>query len=256
MPPDEQLRRWMRTMERRLGSMNGGGGDPGEHNHSGVYAPVHGHPYATTAHNHDTAYAPVHTHPYEASGAVAAHAAAGDPHPGYLTSAEGNGAYATAGHTHAGGGASPVTVQKATVDQAISTVTLANATDLSFTVTAGQDREFEYVLPITSAALTTGFQVGFTFPLLNAAGYFLAVVEYQSSATAWTVQTLNVTATNVGSVAGALVTAAYVVAPTPLMARIKGIVANPTAGTVALQFRSEVAGSAITVKRGATLKYA
>jgi hypothetical protein len=35
-----------------------------------------------------SAKADVHTHPYEASGAVATHAAAGDPHAGYLTPAE------------------------------------------------------------------------------------------------------------------------------------------------------------------------
>lgn len=36
------------------------------------------------------------------SDAVAAHAAAGDPHPTYLTATEGNAAYAATGHTHAG----------------------------------------------------------------------------------------------------------------------------------------------------------
>lgn len=47
---------------------------------------------ATTGHTH--------TGVYELSGAVDAHAAAGDPHPVYLTSAEANAAYAATGHTH------------------------------------------------------------------------------------------------------------------------------------------------------------
>lgn len=38
-----------------------------------------------------------HAHPYEASGAVATHAGLSDPHPGYLTPAEGNVAYEAAG---------------------------------------------------------------------------------------------------------------------------------------------------------------
>lgn len=48
--------------------------------------------------------APTHGHPYEASGAVATHEAALDPHPTYLTSAEGNVAYEASGAvtTHAG----------------------------------------------------------------------------------------------------------------------------------------------------------
>lgn len=38
----------------------------------------------------------------ETAGTVAAHEAAGDPHPQYLTAAEGNAAYASAGHSHNG----------------------------------------------------------------------------------------------------------------------------------------------------------
>lgn len=40
---------------------------------------------------------------FEAAGAVAAHAAAGDPHSVYLTSAEGNATYAAVGHVGSGG---------------------------------------------------------------------------------------------------------------------------------------------------------
>jgi hypothetical protein len=39
---------------------------------------------------------------FEAAGSVAAHAAAADPHPIYLTGAEGNAAYSALGHTHSG----------------------------------------------------------------------------------------------------------------------------------------------------------
>lgn len=90
---DDQLRRWMRAIERQVHggtSTSTGNGGSAPHNHDGAYAPPHGHPYAGTAHNHDAAYAAVHQHPYEPSGAVAGHVAAGNPHP----------AYAAVGHSH------------------------------------------------------------------------------------------------------------------------------------------------------------
>jgi hypothetical protein len=94
------------------------------HNHDGTYAAPHAHPYSSDAHAHAGVYEPVHAHPYaatahahvltepdipaaiardtEVTSAISTHAAAVDPHPGYLTAAEGNAAYAaavdTAGH--------------------------------------------------------------------------------------------------------------------------------------------------------------
>lgn len=85
------------------------------HAHTGTYEPVHAHPYAATVHGHvvadttnlqaslDGKSATGHTHAYEPSGTVATHAGAADPHPGYLTPAEGNAAYSATNHVHAGG---------------------------------------------------------------------------------------------------------------------------------------------------------
>lgn len=61
------------------------------------------HVHATTGlalsgHDHSGVYDPAGT----AASAVSTHEAAADPHPGYLTAAEGNSAYATVAHTHAG----------------------------------------------------------------------------------------------------------------------------------------------------------
>jgi hypothetical protein len=62
----------------------------------------------------DARYSPLgHSHSYEAAGAVAAHEAAGDPHPGYLTLTEGNAAFAALGHTH---DTSSVTLENRTSD--------------------------------------------------------------------------------------------------------------------------------------------
>ena len=65
--------------------------------HAHDYEPLHAHPYSSTGHNHDGSYAPTHSHPYEAAGTVSAHVAQGDPHPVYLTSAEGDALYV---HSH------------------------------------------------------------------------------------------------------------------------------------------------------------
>lgn len=212
------------------------GGDPGgggPHDHDGTYAPVHTHPYAATA----------HTHPY----ADSSHAhTAGDA--ATLDGLDST-AFALADHTHAGG-SSAVTVQKVTADQANSTVNLANATGMAFAVAANTAYEFEYLLAITSAALTTGWQFAFTGPA--APTTWIAAHEYQSSATAWTTST----SSGVTYPAFTLVTAAYTITA-PILVRIKGVlVTGAASGTLQLQFRSEVAASAITLKRGSTLKYA
>lgn len=140
------------------------------------------------------------------------------------------------------GGSGP-TVVKTSADQPFTTVTLANITGLTVPVVSGVAYQLDALLAITSAATTTGWQFGITGPAMSS---FLAVCEYQSSATAWTSSTL----TAPGGFT--LVTAAYA-ANTPILVRISALV-NPSAnGSIQLQARSEVAGSAITVRRGATL---
>ena len=76
------------------------------HNHSGVYEPVHSHPYSASGHAHAGVYEPVHSHPY-----------------------------AAAGHTH-GGGSSPWTLAIKTADQNNNTTTLADDTAVQFTPVA------------------------------------------------------------------------------------------------------------------------
>lgn len=218
---DEQDRRWRRSIERRIGELANAGssGSPGQHDHAGTYSTV-GHTHPPPTHNHDGAYAPPHSHPYSPDN-----------------------------HTHAGG-SSAVTVQKVTADQANNTVTMANAANMGIVAAANTAYEFEYLLAITSAALTTGWQFGFTGPAAPTS--FIAVCEHQSSATAWTVSTSNA----ITYPAFTLVTAAYTITA-PIAVRIKGVlVTAAAAGTLQLQFRSEVATSAITLKRGSTLKIA
>lgn len=131
-------------------------------------------------------------------------------------------------------------------DRTNSTVTLADITDLSFTVAASGAYTFDYALMITSAALTTGWTFGFTGP--SAPTTFSATQEYQSSATAWTTSTIG-SFTNFTTVLSA-----YAITPTIIHVRIRGQLVNgANAGTVNLRFASEVAASAIVVKRGSLL---
>ena len=127
-----------------------------------------------------------------------------------------------------------------------TSVTLANVAGLSVPLAANTAYKIDALLALTSAAVTTGWQLGVTGPA--GLSSFIAACEYQSSATAWT------TATLIAIGAFPLVTAAYAATPTQILARITGTVVNGgTAGQLQIQARSEIAGSAITVKRGSTL---
>ncbi len=76
------------------------------HTHAGVYEPADatilkdadiGVTVAAQGHNHTGTYDPAGT----AASAISDHEAAANPHPTYLTQAEGDGLYAASGHTHA-----------------------------------------------------------------------------------------------------------------------------------------------------------
>jgi hypothetical protein len=138
------------------------------------------------------------------------------------------------------------TVYRLEADVTNSTVTAANVVNWAVDVVANEVYTLTYTFLLTSAALTTGWQFGWTGPASPT--LFNAVIEYQSSATAWTVQTVQSFTT------GTLVTAAYVATPTPIAVRISAQLINgANAGTVNFRFSSEVAASAIVLKRGGVL---
>lgn len=148
------------------------------HNHDGTYSPAaHNHDasYASTAHLHDDRYYTEtevdtalagksdtghnHSGTYDpagtASAAVAAHEAAVDPHPTYLTAAEGNAAYATAGHNHdasyeAAGAVAAHEADTLGVHGIADTSALLDNADIGTTVQA-----HSAVLSATTASFTT-----------------------------------------------------------------------------------------------------
>lgn len=158
---------------------------PTTHNHDAAYtaaghaaaaAPHSGH--APTSHSHvdadlpaglardaevAAAYSPlVHTHSYETAGAVAAHAAAADPHPTYLTQSEGDAAYATVAHTH---GIPSAGVMRVASPQTMTATAQTAVTGMSFSVAANATYYFVMSIRITTSSGTVPTTAwGFTGP--------------------------------------------------------------------------------------------
>ena len=123
--------------------------------------------------------------------------------------------------------------------------TIADVTGLSFAVVAGQTYWYEFVIPYTSAAATTGSRWAINGPaaptMLNHRS------EYTLAAT--TVTTNNATAYDIPAASNATsLTAGNI-------ATMWGIIKPSSNGTVTARFASEVAGSAITAQAGATLRW-
>lgn len=136
---------------------------------------------------------------------------------------------------------------KITADVSNSTVTLADVTGLSFAMLASTDYEFEFLLPFTSPALTTGIAVALNGP--GTPSLLAVELRVPISASTEVIRYTNLYATE------ALGTAVDVI-NVPRLARMRGIVRNgTTAGSLTARFRSEVAASAVVVKAGALVLY-
>lgn len=142
-----------------------------------------------------------------------------------------------------GGGSDPWTWQKLGADVANSTTTLAAVNGLSFVVAANNSYLVEVAGTFQSAATTTGIALALDIPSGSVSGLSL----HSTSGTA--VGSSEQIADN----ATAGVTSGVRAANTniPLIARFI-IAIGATGGTVQLQFRSEVAGSAVTLKANLT----
>ena len=123
--------------------------------------------------------------------------------------------------------------------------TIASVTGLSFPVTAGEMYWFEFVIPYTAAATTTGSRWSITGPgsptLLNYRS------EYTLTATSMTVNSATAYDIPAASNASSL-TAGNV-------ATIWGYITPSSSGDVTARFASEVASSAITALAGATVRW-
>jgi hypothetical protein len=149
----------------------------------------------------------------------------------------------------AGGGD---TVAKKTADQSNSTTTLADVTDLGFPVSANADYWFEFIVVFQTAATTTGIRLDLNGP----ASPTYIVWWREIPLSAQTAGTDNIQDRQLVAWQGDAATGSIGVANQNFVARITGILRNgANAGTLQLQFASEVAGSAVTVKAGSIVRY-
>jgi hypothetical protein len=137
-----------------------------------------------------------------------------------------------------------------TSDQSDSTGGFVSVSDLSFAVEAGKWYEFEAVLSTSTAATTTGIYYSFTGPASPTQMSY--VVEwYNSSTVPDAMQVAGTSGTAYNSV-----TAAAGHPTTRSVQRITGFLLNgANAGTLQLQFRTEVAASAVTLHAGSLIRY-
>ena len=123
--------------------------------------------------------------------------------------------------------------------------TIADVTGLSFPVTAGETYWFEFVIPYTSAATTTGSRWSINGPASPTLLHYRS--EYTLAATTTTVN--SATAYDIPAASNATSLAAGNVAT------IWGFINPSGSGSVIARFASETANTAITAKAGATLRW-
>jgi hypothetical protein len=142
-----------------------------------------------------------------------------------------------------GGGSDPWTWQKLASDVANSTVTLAPATGLSFAAPANTTYLVEVIGAFQAAAITTGIAMALDIPSGSISGQVIhnisttglaANEQIADNATTGVTTGVRVANTNVP------ITGRFVVA------------IGATGGTVQLNFRSEIAASAVTLRAGLT----
>lgn len=170
----------------------------------------------------------------------------------YLITDEGRLTVGTAANAHtplakqseaSGGGGDPWTWQKLSADVSNSTVTLAPITGLSFTALANTTYLIEVVGTFQVAAVTTGIAVALDIPSGTIAGQIMhpttatslgGTEQIADNATTGATTGVRAANTNVP------IFATYIVS------------IGATGGAVQLQFRSEIAASAVTMKAGLT----
>lgn len=145
----------------------------------------------------------------------------------------------------AGGGSSPVSATKGTTQLTNATSgTLTNITGLSFSLSSGRMYYFKFVGSFSSAATTTGIGFSFTGPAVTYAFWTAAIQQ----AAAGTDQMYTYSSAN--QLASIAASASVVAANTDYIWTIEGYVQPSAAGTLQLQFRTEVNGSTVTLKAG------
>jgi hypothetical protein len=145
--------------------------------------------------------------------------------------------------SEAGGGSDPWNWARLAADVVNSTVTLVPVTGLSFTASANTTYLVELIGAFQSAATTTGIALALDIPSGSVAGL---LVHPTTAATLGGAEQIADNATT-GATTGVRAANTNV----PITARFI-VAVGATGGTVQLQFRSEVAASAVTMKANLT----
>jgi hypothetical protein len=139
-----------------------------------------------------------------------------------------------------------------------NTILDANITGLTFSIPAGKSVDFLAIIPFTSAAITTGIGIG--VKIITSVGANNNVLGSISTDTRLNTTTTGVIVNIVDLGANATVSydslSGISTAGVSNVVKIFGILKNlstNTDATVQLVFRSEVAGSEVSIKRGSTL---
>lgn len=125
--------------------------------------------------------------------------------------------------------------------------TIQDVTGLSFPVTAGHTYQFEFWIPYTAAATTTGSRWSISGPAFTRVAYGS---EYSLAATTTTRNPMLVTAYDLPAASNATSSST-----TSNLAFIWGVITPSADGNVIARFASEVANSAITALAGAVVYY-
>jgi hypothetical protein len=137
----------------------------------------------------------------------------------------------------------PWTWQRLNADVSNSTAALSAATGLAFTAAANTAYLVEVMGTFQSAATTTGISLALDIPSGSVSGIML----HMASTTAVTGSEQVADSATAAASSGARAVATN----TPMLARFI-VTVGPVSGPVQLQFRSEVAASAVTLKAGLT----
>ena len=179
-------------------------------------------------HNHDTEYS-VLSHSHSHSHAQSEVTNLVSDLAGKAASAHNHDAtYSALGHTHAGGGGGPATV-RLTADATNSTTALADATGLSFAVSAGAFYAFQFLVMFQTEGTASGIKLA-----ANAPANSYIVYNISTPLTATTATLSNRRAVNTGAA-----TASIDAANANTLAVFDGLLAPTAAGTLILRFASE-----------------
>lgn len=190
---------------------------------------------------------PTYTTDAEVAAAVSTHEEAADPHPDYLTQADGDALYSALGHSHPA--SDPWTYVVLGSDFTTSATANANVTGLSFTPAASKRYAVEGRLMLRSAAATTGPRPGIAWPSGLDDGASQITAPNSNTALAFRSQGARTTQNAASTGVPTTVDSYLAILDAVLVAG-----ASPS-GDFQITLASEIAASLVTMRAGSFIRY-